>query len=173
MRGIENPRGDLDADVVSDQQVHPGGRALLGRRQHGGQHRRRDVHALIAVACGLQRVVVIVGVHGNAVHQRRKARREHGAGANRTAAAAARFTHVIQDDARWRGDGSGPRNAESVEDRFFAKLDNFARDVLMPGAADKPRDVFRQRGRRGFGNTRRFVVHGRRLRSVCVWTAST
>ena len=68
MGGIEDARGDLDADVVSGEHFATGCAALLGDRENCGEHWSRYMHALIAARFGLQRIVVIVGVHRDAIY---------------------------------------------------------------------------------------------------------
>ena len=127
---------DLDADLIRGHQVAAAASVSLGERQRRRQRRcgRMREQAVDAIlGHGELRVVVVVGVDGNPVGERREARGQTQVAADHGAAAvggdAQRRKIAPRNVTRLRR-GAGEREADAVEHRTLAKVGHVGGDVL-------------------------------------------
>ena len=142
---------DHDAHMVGLHQRPARGAHALGGGQRRRSRRRGGVgeQAVDPVAGHRELgVVVIVGVNGDAVGERREAGRGRHRGADhrgRPAGAAEGFEMGAHDAPAGRH-RTGERQPEPVEDRLLAQLDHVVGDVVDGGGGDEVGDMGGERG---------------------------
>ena len=141
---IEQLASDFNPDMVGRQQVTAGAVRRFRHRQHGGQHRSRGMDPLVLAGHRLQRIVVVVGMHGRAVYQRREAGRKLDIGPDDRGTADAVRGYRLDDLAQNR-DRLRPsprqRRPEHIEDRLLAEPNDIGGNLPRIGLGNERSDL--------------------------------
>ena len=159
---------DFDADLIGGHHVPAAAMVALRHGQNGWQRRRgrmREQPVDTVLRHRELRVVKVVGVYGETVRERGKARGQAHAGADHDAALSARDAERLEvalRDAACLRYGTGKRQAQTVENRAPSQVRDVRWNILRPRRDDEVGDIRGQRrfdwrcGRRG-GHGVRFL----------------
>src|SRR5258706_2195459 len=119
---------DFHADVVSQHEVFPGSPSQLTNRERWWEHtyrgmRKQAVNAILC--CGKLSVIVIIGVDGNSIGKRRKARMGFHPRANNAGfhVAQSERLHVLTHQRPHAGARAGERQTKTIQDGLLAPIE--------------------------------------------------